>query len=228
MAASCSPTKVKRVAIVTDSRGQGLQDELDRVNDKRYDIKVFLKKGCGIAQAIRETSKSLVWMAPDIIIVVAGICDITQLDRVHWTVSLQDEDVSCTVDGIVGCMDATRHHLSIVLTEKPHKVIFCHIVGMDMAKFNKMEGKHPQQEVLDETITQVNQSITAFNKGNGMLTPWTSQDIHRNKKGGRKTTRYYKLDEDGLHLSQEIREKWASIIYNVIVKTHQELSKVDT
>lgn len=228
MAVSNPLTTVNRIAIVTDSRGQGLQEELNRVNLKGYTIKVFVKKGCGIAQAVRETSKSLVWMAPDIIIVLAGICDVTQLNRSQWTVSLQDEDINCTIDGIVGCMDATRHHLSIVLTEKPHRIIFGHIVGMDIAKFNRSEQKHPQQDTLDEMITQVNHHITAFNKENAMLTPWTSQDIHRNKKGGRKTTRYYKLAEDGLHLSNEIREKWAAIIYNVIVKTHQELTKGNT
>lgn len=64
----------------------------------------------------------------------------------------------------------------------------------------------------------MNHAIIAFNKANNVLTPWTNKEIHHNKKGGRKVTRYYKLGDDGLHLSDEIREKWASTLYNAICK----------
>lgn len=221
-------TQVKRIAIVTDSRGVGLQEELDSINEHAFDIKVFVKKGNGIAQAVRETSKSLIWMAPDLVLVLAGICDITQLNRAEWTVSLPEESVARIVDCFQGSMDATRHHLSIFLTERPHSVIFSQIVGMDMAKFNRMDEKHPQQALLDEMVTHVNHAIAEFNKENNMLTPWLGQDVHHNKKGGRKTTRYYKLAPDGLHLTDQLREKWAATLYSVIVKTKQELCKVKT
>lgn len=115
-------------------------------------------------------------------------------------------------------MKEVTYHLSIKLTEKPYALTFCPITGMDILKYNKEETKHPEQDTLDEIIREINRIITAHNKINHAITPWVSADIHYNKKGGCKKTRYYKLADDGLHLSDEIKEKWAAILYANIVR----------
>lgn len=80
---------------------------------------------------------------------------------------------------------------------------------MDLAVYNHLSGEHPQQPLLNDMVTEINHSITAFNEENEVITPWTAKEVHRNKKGGKKTTRYQKLAPDGLHLTNEILEKWA-------------------
>lgn len=219
MAKSAGSSHNARIVIVADSRGKGLQSELDQLNtDGHVTIKVIVKKGRGIADLIRDTSKELIWMAPTQIYVLAGICDVTHLNRQTMTVSLEEESTEILVGKTEGSMDAARHHLSIVLTEAPYKLMFCPTVGMDMAKYNGLPNRHAQQDHLDEMIISMNHAIIAFNKANHVLTPWTNKEIRHNKKGGRKDTRYYKLADDGLHLSEETKKKWALTLYNAILK----------
>lgn len=207
------------IVIIADSRGAGLQAEIDSLNKGKHKISVFVHKGKGIVEAVKLTSKTLVWMAPDHVIVLAGICDVTQIDRTTRVVSLREMNKDLLIDRFKGQMDIIRHHLSIFLTEKKHKLTFCHVIGMDLALYNHQPGEHPHQTLLDEMITDVNHSITAFNEENEVITPWTAKEVHRNKKGGKKSARYQKLAPDGLHLTDEMREKWAALLINVIDRT---------
>lgn len=209
-----------KVAILADSRGAGLKFELDHLNDGSYDLVVIVKKGRGVVDLVRETSKRLVWIAPDITIVLAGICDIMEKDRETRLVSLQNDTAESTIEQIKSSMDIVRHHLSIVLTENPHRLIFGHIVGMDMARYNVQNTTHPQQSLLNEIVTEANQVITAFNSENDVPTAWMAKEIHPNncKRGNKKKYHYQKLASDGLHLTDHLRERWAKTLMNLLTK----------
>lgn len=131
---------------------------------------------------------------------------------------MADTTLEEAIDRYEGQMDYIRHHLSIVLTEKVHKVVFCEVIGADLAKFNKMDQPHPQQGQMAEVILGVNLKIAAFNESNGMPTPWTAKDVHHNKKSKTKVSRYQKLAEDGLHLSEELKGKLAKTLHKYIGK----------
>lgn len=90
---------------------------------------------------------------------------------------------------------------------------------MDIGRYNKQPTVHPQQGQLNEIINEANHAITAFNVGNNVLTPWLAKDIHMNisKRGGLKACRYHRLGNDGLHLTDKLREKWAEILMKAIV-----------
>lgn len=207
-----------RVEVVTDSRGVGLQNELNLLNDRGFDITVLIKKGCGLIEAVRECSKRLVWIAPDLVIIAVGICDITRKDRESKMVSLQDDSIEAMVLKFEASMDTIDHHLKVKLMERAFKLVFCHITGMDIGRYNKLSVRHPQQDRLDEMIPPINQAITTFNVNNGVLTPWLAKDIHMNisKQKGKKACRYHRLAPDGLHLTDALREKWAGVLYKAI------------
>lgn len=207
-----------RVVIIADSRGVGLQSEFDLLNDKGYEIKVLVYKGRGMSQAVREATNKLIWMRPDQIIILAGICDITRKDRDTKLVSLQDGSVDVALERLENSMKEIEHHLTTRLTERPYTLTFSPVTGMDIARYNGQDTTHEEQETLNEIIGGINQIITAHNKANRVITPWIASEIHYNKKGGRKKTRYYKLAADGLHLSDAIKERWAGILYTAIVK----------
>lgn len=214
------------VVIITDSRGVGLQNEIELLNDKYYDIRVLIYKGRGMAQAVREATNKFLWFAPDQVIVLAGICDITQKNRETKLVSLQDSRAEDALHRIKDYMSEIKHHLAVRLTEKPYLLTFCPITGTEMATYNNQEHKHPDQDILDATIESVNQSIIAFNLVNNVATPWTASDVHHNMKGGRKKTRYYILAEDGLHLNDSMREKWVATIYSVVNRNKDTTSRL--
>lgn len=210
------------VAIITDSRGFGLQDDLDCISKKEnldLNVQVFVWKGRGIVEATKQTTKQLIWMAPELVLIFAGICDVTQLDRVRWEISMADHNSEETADRFDGQMDIIRHYLSLNLTEKKWNLAFCELIGADMAKFNKMEVQHPQQEQMEKTIIEINSKIVAFNTSNNMPTPWTAKEVHHNKKSRSKVSRYNKLDTDGLHLSEGLRWKVATTLFKYITKS---------
>lgn len=68
------------VVIISDSRGAGLQNEINLLNEKGYQVKVLVYKGRGMAQAVREATNKLIWMKPNHVLILAGICDITRKD----------------------------------------------------------------------------------------------------------------------------------------------------
>lgn len=213
------------VVIIADSRGFGLQDEIDKIVKREgsdINVQVFVWRGRGIASATKETSKQLIWIAPSIIIIFAGICDVTVLNKETRQISLADEVQEETVLRYEGLMDIIRHHLSIFLTERPYKLIFCELIGADMAKYNKQEQPHPQQPQLDEMVLEINARIVAFNKDNGVATPWTARSVHHNKKSKTKVARYQKLGPDGLHLSEELKEKLADVLFKYVKKAISE------
>lgn len=139
------------VAIITDSRGFGLQDDLDYICKREkleINIQVFVWKGKGIVEAVKHTTKQLIRMAPRLVIIFAGICDVTQLDRDRWEISMADPNVEETVNRYEGQMDIIRHYLTLNLTEKRWSLAFCDLIGADIAKFNKTDQVHPQQDQM--------------------------------------------------------------------------------
>lgn len=101
-------------------------------------------------------------------------------------VSLQDSDIDVTLNRIENSLKEIMHHLSLKLTERPYSLTFSPVTGMDIAKYNRQESRHPEQDTLDEIIGGANQIITAYNRANYAITPWIASEVHYNKKGGRK------------------------------------------
>lgn len=208
------------VVIITDSRGFGFQAELDKIGRREgsnVNIQVFTWRGRGITGSVKETSKQLIWMAPSLIIVSAGICDITHRDRNSRQISIADENIDQAVQRYEGQMDIIRHHLSVFLTEKPYKLVFCELIRADITKYNNQDYVHPHQEQLDETVLRINTRIAAFNKENSVPTPWIAKTVHHNKKSGPKVVRYQKLSEDGLHYSEGLRERIVEILHKYVI-----------
>lgn len=216
------PTDLKGpVVIITDSRGFGLQGIIDRIEKEEktdYKIQTFVWKGRGITGAVRETSKQMVWLAPRLVIVFAGICDITTLNRTTRVLTMADPTPEEAIDRYEGQMDYIRHHLTIMLMERPFKVVFCELIGADLAVYNHMNHEHPQQKQLEEVILGINAKIVGFNVGNEMPTPWTAREVHHQKKSKTKVSRYQKLADDGLHLGEELKEKLARTLHMYIAK----------
>lgn len=131
---------------------------------------------------------------------------------------MADESSEEAVQRYEGQMDIIRHHLSVFLTEKPFKVVFCELIGADIAKYNKQAQPHHQQDQLEETILGINTRIAAFNKENNVPTPWIAKTVHHNKKSKTKVSRYQKLSEDGLHYGEDLKLKIATILHNYVAK----------
>lgn len=101
---------------------------------------------------------------------------------------------------------------------KDPKVIFGQLIGMDMSIFNCQEVPERHQEILGSAVVRINARIAQANLSNQVSTPWTATDIHHNRKNGRKITRYNRLAPDGLHLTDDLRDKWVTAIDRVVAR----------
>lgn len=206
--------------VISDSRGSELQYYLDQLDCYPFNIKVLVYKGKSIIEAVKAAKSKILWWSPRFILIMNGICDVTQLDRQTRLVSLRNNERQASLE-YRESMDIVNHHLKILLDGNQAKVIFAQIVGLDIAKFNKEVLVNPQQEELDATISTINTEINSFNKVNGVISPWLARDVHKNNKG-RKKARYWLLGEDGVHLTLELKERWAS---EILASFHKNYDK---
>lgn len=213
-------TSTLNAVILTDSRGSGLQHIFDETHEDlyKYKVKVLMWKGKGITEATKLSLKYLIWSLPDIIIVAAGICDLTVLNRDTRQVSLNFTSQFEAVDMFTGRMDAVNHFLSINLREKKYQLIFAPVIGMNISTYNCAPFPSEQQDLLDNSVLAINSEIAAWNQANEVVTPWITSEIHHNRKKGRKITRYDRLASDGLHLTDNIRDKWVAQLRKTIEK----------
>lgn len=207
-----------KVAIITDSRGAGLQSRFDQMKGKSYQVKVLVRVGKGVTDAVKDSRRDLDWMGPDIIIVIAGICDITTLDRRTRTVSITTPDENKMVEDYKYTMEIVQHHIKVMSVGNIPILSFGQLIGMDLAVFNHSDTPDEYQQSLDTGVLLINAAVAAFNNANGASTPWLASEIHHNRKNGRKITRYHRLAEDGIHLTNDIRDKWVVALDKAILK----------
>lgn len=210
------------VVVIADSRGGGLQDEICRITPDHIAVKVLVYPDRGIIQAVKESEKAINWWQPSQIYVMNGICDITMRDKNTKKVSVREPSTNTAIASYIQSMDTVTHFLRILLDGRRYQLVFSEIVGMDMATYNGTRYPHDQQAVLDSTIHGVNAEIVAWNNARDVVTPWLAKEVHRNKKNGQKITRYHKLSEDGLHLTTELRTRWADLIVKAIHKNEEK------
>lgn len=215
---STSPSIKSKVVIITDSRGAGLQQKMDLLKGKNYSAKVIVWRGKGVTAGVKDSRRNLDWIGPDIIIVLAGICDVTSLDRTTRIATVTTPDIDKMVEDYEYMMETVQHHIKVMTVGPVPKLAFGQLIGMDLAVFNRRKEVDTNQEILDNGILRINAAIAAFNSKNGASTPWLATDVHHNRKNGRKITRYHRLAEDGIHLTDDLKDKWAVALDKAIKK----------
>ena len=107
------------------------------------------------------------------------------------------------------------------------KPIFCPIITMNLQTWNYtrlqqhktshlMHHTHysDMQNLLNQSIDEINKYINTVNISNGMVTPFLSDTImtktHTNKRI------HYNRLADGVHASEELSEKWARCLCRAI------------
>lgn len=210
--------KTKLIVLIMDSRGAGIQEEIDKRKKDGFNIKVLVYRGRGVAAAANEAEVKLAWWRPEQIYLVAGICDITRRDKDTKMVSLRLQETEAALETQLYYMKSAADSIAAVLTGTEYKLIFAELTGMCISTYNQTLYPHEHQSILDDTVMQVNNEKVGINRENGCYTPWLARHVHKNKKNGSKVTKYHKLSEDGLHLTQELKEKWAMDLLDVIYK----------
>lgn len=201
------------IILICDSRGKLLQKEF---NDPKYLVSVKTYSGAKLYQATKLAEKSIEKTGPGQIYVLAGINTITHLNRQTRQVTLMSPD-----KGKILQQFTDELNFSFSLLRKASKmnarIVYAPITGMSLATYNRLrpESCRLSQELLNEVLLEINNLIIAFNKSHECKTPWTHGIVHRYYKG-KYHFMYERLDDDGCHLTNEIRAYWGRKLYTAI------------
>lgn len=212
--ASQSPAKDKlKVFLICDSRGRELQEYFTECD---YNITVKFYSGAKLYRSTKLAENEIKRQQPDHIYILAGINSITKLNKRTREVTLIADDKNKIAQQYKDEMNFALASLRKIC-KNDTKIIFAPITGMDLSRYNKVDASalSESQNVLDETVIEINNIIIAQNATHNYKTPWTHGIIHRYFRG-KYHFMYDKLDEDGCHLTDLIRSFWGRKIISAI------------
>ena len=195
----------RRFIFFTDSRGANLEHEVNMINAERKPIEPWMFKSATIEDLTHEAINYGRTRPFDLMFIIGGICNITSKDWKNGNISFEWKDPE----------KLSRHVINIIENEERRfkrelpasTIIFCRIVGADMEKVLRRHADY-EQFVMDEAIYKINDHIFRKNIEKGLWAPDMATPVHRMIKGEMKSF-YEHLANDGIHLSQELKEKWA-------------------
>ena len=219
--------------IITDSRGTGISHIIAK-NIETDNVTVSVHRGAGLQQAARRALPTFRTLNPEIVIIMAGICNITEKNKRTSEIHLRHRTVT---DTVIAVMDSVRAAHNII-REQDQKctVSIATIPGLDLSDYNNKRRKymtdeeyrkycktsktpHPDQETLNEAILEINRRITRYNENNRIPTTWIAGIIHPIYR--RKHHHHYARLQDGCHGTTKTRIHWAKQITRTIAKAQK-------
>ena len=194
----------RRFVFVFDSRGKHLETILKSKNVNKQLVDMLFFDGADIEDLYREAVNYCRGRPFDIMFIVGGICNVTTKNRKTKVISFDWQDPKVLLNHLMSEISKGENYFHRELPAS--KVVFCHLVG---ANLEKVLGRHAdyEQYVLNEAIYELNENIFRINIKKQLYAPDMATPVHR-KIQNINSSFYHHLAEDGLHLSQDLREKW--------------------
>ena len=203
---------MKTIYILADSRGKGLESLI--TPPPGYRVRVRPDGGATLQQLL-AAARCLINESPcELVYIMGGICNITEKSK--GRVSLPFE----TTDQIY---QQTKDLLKAVITDLDQydntPVILCQLVGVDLNMANippsdeahrkrKRMSKHPQQDLLNDSVIKINGYIRLLNSERGNDMPELASYIHKHH-GTLGWKHHYSRLDDGVHPSIKTQKYWA-------------------
>lgn len=211
--------RVYHILCIGDSRLRYLQYGL---NNNQRDMKFFCHVFPGatlgyLAYQLRLILAQCEDQSYDYIVVAAGLCDITTLERTSSSRIARPTypTISLTVDNFERLLSLFRLTVSL-FTQTP--IIYSTLAGLHLNHYanNDSDNLFHLQPIIDTAIPLINIIIKRVNGWNGLPTVDLAYSIHRAKgRGGKYRTRYCRLS-DGCHPNDETRNEWVSEILKTL------------
>lgn len=219
--------------IIADSRGRNLQQGLSEYADIGSTV-VLSHSGADYESALSRSVNSIKTIKPARIIIMLGICSITNRDPVTKITQLKSIIVQ---EATASIMSTVKHTYKAIQSMHKCQISYATITGLDLTDYNNKRRKfmdekqyneyctmskksHPQQTTLDQIVLELNRKLIAFNLEHKIPTTWTATAVHayHNKK----YHHYYNRLYDGCHPTQSTRNYWIKQLARVIKKMMKE------
>lgn len=192
------------ILFICDSRGKGLHSYIEKYTSDP--IHVSINSGARLYQSVSRSRNEIKSLNPSQIYLLAGINNLTNLDRNSRTVSVANRNPFKAADSFMSELVEAQEYVNGLVPKT--KIITAPLTGMSMASYNGRLLSNPNdQNSLNEAVVEINRRIIAQNEQWGSVTPWTSAIVHRYYRK-RYHFAYHKLDIDGCHLSEDVKNFW--------------------
>lgn len=180
---------VIKVMILADSRGANLQQCLLKYPEAAL-TQVLVHRGAGMVRVVELSLLNLAAFGPDLVILSAGICDVTMRDQ--HTIIMRLRHTS--VDGIVShALEQVMRALEALEKVGCRNVSIATYTGIDLRCYNEgtrlrtnrqrvadtvQANEQSNQRTLNDAILSINSQVIEVNKTAGMPTTWTGGAVH--------------------------------------------------
>ena len=202
------------ILLIMDSRGTNFKEILLEAVNKDVPnavVELLAVRGANLQSIKTKALSELSSHNYDQAYILMGINNITKL---HFEKQiLLNYDI---IPDLVDSMDDMFTALKAKLQEKVPNVVVCHLVGLDMLRYNiEKQGRNPLlltdyrrlQTIIDDSIPIINRAIDSMNMSLNLISPWIEDIVHANINGKR-VHKYLRL-HDGLHPSISTKKLWA-------------------
>lgn len=205
--------------IYTDSRGLWLRNALRNFRSDRIVYHVNARKGAGLQLAWTLAEYDLLTRKTDMIIIQAGICDLT--DRSYNAIGMREYwppyDSDLRFNWVESTMWTIKHNFTLLDTDA--SLVFMPEPGADLLIYNR--HFHPArylklitQESFQSNIEKLQMATSRINDSLGSATPrWL--EVTHDRRGNRWVPVYSRL-YDGLHPTAAIVDKYAETISDYV------------
>lgn len=169
------------ILFICDSRGKDLYQVISRHTSES--IFVMANSGATLYQSVTRSKYEITRLKPKQIYILSGINNLTSLNRSTRQVHLQERNPFKAADLFMEELEDAYKYITNQ-TSASAKIITAPVTGMSLASYNGRLLEDPEdQNLLNDTVIDINKRITAFNEEHGVRTPWTSAIIHRYYRG---------------------------------------------
>lgn len=206
--------KHQKVILICDSRGKKLDEDLTEQHN--ISLKILVYSGARLYQAVKCAEPIVKEYQPDQVYILAGINNLTRMNKRTRVVSVASTELHKSMQQFHDEMNFSYALLKKILNWRA-KIVFAPITGMSLQLYNKGDSIQlkAEQELLDQSVIEVNTRIISFNEHMACKTPCTQSIIHRHFRGNYHSS-YSRLSEDGCHLTTEVRSFWLRKIIDAI------------
>ena len=188
-----------------DSRGDGIAGKMKNFSIKEP-FRIRINSGATLNVLVNEVDLFLRDHPFHVAYIVGGACDITTKIKGSSAISFNWKPAGGLGPHLVTVLKDADKRLK---TNHPaSKVIFCPLVGVDLARVVNMHPIHDyQQEAVNDAIFEYNMEVFSINNKRATYSPSLHRTVHRSNKGKRKS--HYHHLRDGIHLQDYLKESWA-------------------
>lgn len=162
--------------VVCDSRGRYLDSMVDR-----EDSLDSYHSGGTLHRVALEAIDIMARFNPDTLLIMAGINDMTIMDRTTRKVRPISLSVEVLINHVTSRVNQAK---SLILTSYPNvNIVVRGILGINLNCYNGRVGVSPVQNIVDNAIIAINANIRQMNVDSGLPYPRLTSKVHTWRKG---------------------------------------------